>query len=298
MSKLLVVGSISTDFVVETKREPKVGGTIFGETFETHFGGKGANQAVAAARLGAEVEMFGAVGSDVFGERLLDNLKKNAVGSNHVQIIKDAPSGSAVITVMNGDNMIIYVAGANDAYTPDCLFQNQQQIDMLKQSDMVLVQNELPQATIEKLIDQSYQNRIPVLYNPAPARKLTEELMKFITFLTPNETEFQEMFPGQSISNMLEKYSNKLIVTLGQNGAQFHDGDKIVTVPAIEIEHVVDTTGAGDTFNGAFAVAYMEGQTLEECVRFANKAAAVSIQKSGAQNGMPSIEDIPNLCNR
>ncbi|MFC6465039.1 ribokinase [Marinilactibacillus sp. GCM10026970] len=292
MSKLLVVGSISTDFVVETKREPKVGETIFGETFQTYFGGKGANQAVAAARLGAEVEMFGAVGSDVFGESLINNLKENNVGVEYVQTVDHLPSGSAFITVVNGDNSIIYVAGANDAYTPDCLFQNQQQLDMLKRSDMVIVQNELPQATIEKLIDQSNQNRIPVLYNPAPARKITEKLMEFITFLTPNESEFQEMFPGQSISEMLEKYSNKLIVTLGQKGATFHDGDKIVTVPAIEVEHVVDTTGAGDTFNGAFAVAYMEGQSLEECVRFANKAAAVSIQKLGAQNGMPTKEEI------
>lgn len=295
MSKLLVVGSISTDFVVETKREPKVGETIFGETFQTNFGGKGANQAVAAARLGAEVEMFGSVGSDEFGKRLLNNLKCNNIGVDHVQIVKESPSGSAVITVMNGNNTIIYVAGANDAYTPECLFQNQQQLNMLKQRDMVIVQNELPQATIEKLINHSYQNRIPVLYNPAPARKLPEKLMEFITFLTPNETEFQEMFPGQSISEMIEKYPNKLIVTLGQNGAQFHDGNKIITVPAVEIEHVVDTTGAGDTFNGAFAVAYMEGRTVEECVRFANKAAAISIQKPGAQNGMPTKEEIKEL---
>ncbi|WP_208559933.1 ribokinase [Marinilactibacillus kalidii] len=287
--KITVVGSISTDFVVKTTRTPEIGETIQGESFQTNFGGKGANQAIAAARLGAEVTMLGAVGKDSFGQKLIENLNKNHIDTQAVQLIEDAPSGSAIITVVDGDNAIIYVAGANDTYTPDVWSENKEVLNRLKMSEMILVQNEIPEATVKKLMQLSADYNILLLYNPAPARPLKKRWIDQLAFLTPNETEFKTLFPERSLQNVLESYPNKLIVTLGSKGAVFHDGNKVVTVPASKVERVVDTTGAGDTFNGALAVAITSGHSIEKSIQFANEAAALSIQKPGAQKGMPTI---------
>lgn len=289
MSKIIVVGSISTDFVVEVNKQPKTGETIEGNHFQTNFGGKGANQAIACARLGAEVHILGAVGEDAFGKRLLDNLSHNNISIEYIDTIDDQPSGSAFITLVDGDNSIVYIAGANGQYNPEMLSKN---LAQLKDSDMVLVQNETPEATVEKLITVCTAHGIPVLYNPAPARKITSDLLEKVTFLTPNEAEFKELFPGKDMEEVLMKYPNKLIITLGSEGARFHDGHTTITIPAEKVGKVVDTTGAGDTFNGAFAVAYISGQSIIESIQFANQAAALSIQKVGAQNGIPTIKDM------
>lgn len=292
MANILVVGSISTDLVVNADRKPEIGETIEGKEFQTFFGGKGANQAVACARLGAQTAMAGAVGEDEFGIRLLENLTYNQVSIDQVVRIKEHTSGTALITVVEGDNSIIYVAGANRQFTPEKLFQTEEQLERLKARDIVLVQNETPVKTIEKLILTCQEYHVPVLYNPAPARLISEEWIEKVAFLTPNETEFKVLFPDKTMEEMLFKYPSKLIITLGKDGAVFCNGEKIISIPAFPVEHIVDTTGAGDTFNGAFAVAYAEGKTIEESVRYANRAASLSIQRSGAQNGMPTLENL------
>lgn len=291
MAKITVIGSISTDFVVETDRRPLMGETVEGKAFSTSFGGKGANQAVAAARLGAETAMLGAVGEDAFGDQLLMNLKDNGIAVNNVERVTQS-SGSAFITLVEGDNSIIYVPGANGAYSEDMLEQVFEKETVFQQSDLVLVQNETPVKSVEYLIKKCSELSIPLLLNPAPAREIDRGLLEKVTFLTPNETECDVLFPGEDRNDLLAKYPNKLIITLGSKGAVFHDGEQVRSVPSLKVDKVVDTTGAGDTFNGAFAFAYASGLTIKDSIKFGNLAAGMSIQKPGAQTGAPSLEQM------
>lgn len=288
MNKITVIGSISTDFVATTAVLPEMGETVEGENFERSFGGKGANQAVAIGRLGGHVEMIGAVGEDTFGKELLANLRDNHVLNENVERVTGFPSGTAVITLYKNDNAIIHVAGANNQMPH---LNSDAVLDAIKQSDLVIIQNEMPQSQIDQVIDYCQANAIKVLYNPAPARKLDRQLIEKITYLTPNEKEFQDIFPELAISEGLEKYPNKLFITLGSKGVIYHDGDKEVLVPAYKVSPV-DTTGAGDTFNGAFGLALTKGLSIEQSVKFGNLAAALSIQKFGAQGGMPTMEEM------
>lgn len=288
MVKLTVVGSISTDFIIETDKRPEVGETVEGKNFSTAFGGKGANQAVAAARLGADVYMSGTVGNDTFAEELLDNLERNNIFTDNVERVTQLSSGSAFITIQDGDNAIIYIPGANNALTPERIGKIR---DDLKTSDLVIVQNEVPTDAIEELVRLCYELDVPVLYNPAPARQLSKEAIEKVRFITPNETEFSVLFPGETMEQVLAKYPNKLLVTAGSEGVYYHDGNEVNLVPANKVTPV-DTTGAGDTFNGAFAVAWATGLSIEESIRFGNLAASLAIQKMGAQSGIPTLEEM------
>lgn len=288
MNKILVIGSLSTDFIVSTLVKPNQGETVFGESFDTAFGGKGANQAVAASRLGEEVAMMGNVGNDTFGGKIIDNLKENGVDVSNVEPVTHFPSGAAHIILHNQDNSIIVVPGANKAMTPERFTRVKAK---LLDYDLVILQNEIPQETNEQIIDWCWENKVPVLYNPAPARQIKADMFDKITFLTPNEHEFAVLFAGQSMTEVLKKYPNQLIVTLGAKGAIFHDGEKEVIVAAFPVDPV-DTTGAGDTFNGALAVGIMQGKSLTEAIKFANLAASLSVQGFGAQGGMPTLEQV------
>lgn len=292
MSKVTVVGSISTDFVVSAHRSPELGETIEGIDFNTNFGGKGANQAVVSSRLGAETHVVGAVGGDEFADRLIENLKENHISVNNVERVTHFPSGSAVITLINEDNSIIYVPGANAKVTAEHIIKAK---SVIQNSDIILVQNETPKETVEELIIRCSEWNVPVLLNPAPARELAKNYIDQISYLTPNETEFKAMFPNKVLEEVLKQYPNKLIVTLGKKGAVFHNGNEIVEIPSYQVKNVVDTTGAGDTFNGAFAVAKTSGLSVKESIRFANFAASLSIQKEGAQNGAPTIEELRGM---
>lgn len=286
--KIIVFGSISTDFVVTTDRRPQIGETVTGLDFTTTFGGKGANQAVACARLGAEVHMVGTVGTDLFGEELLKNLQENKVSIDNVERVTHAPSGSAHIIIAGGDNSITYVPGANNEIgTP----RIQSLEAFIQEAGMIIIQNEMPQVVVDEIINISYENNVSVLYNPAPARKVNSNILEKATFISPNENEFHELFPDLSISQGLEKYSKQLILTMGSKGVYFHDGDKEQRISAYKVKPM-DTTGAGDTFNGAFAVAMVNGLSIEESIKFGNLAASLSIQKFGAQGGMPTIEEM------
>lgn len=288
MVKLTVVGSISTDFIIETDKRPDVGETVEGKNFSMAFGGKGANQAVAAARLGADVYMSGTVGNDTFADELLDNLERNNIFTDNVERVTHLSSGSAFITIQDGDNAIVYIPGANNALTPGRIGKIR---DDLKSSDLVIVQNEVPVDAIEELVQLCYELDTPVLYNPAPARQLSKEAIEKVRFITPNETEFSVLFPEKSMEEVLAKYPNKLLVTAGSEGVYYHDGNEVRLVPANKVTPV-DTTGAGDTFNGAFAVAWTNGLSIEESIRFGNLAASLAIQKMGAQSGIPTLEEM------
>jgi ribokinase len=288
MNQITVIGSISTDFVVTTDILPSIGETVSGLDFKQSFGGKGANQAVAAARLGGQVTMVGAVGDDVFGDQLIANLDNNGISTDNVERVTHVPSGSAIITLHQNDNAIIYVAGANNLMSS---IGTEETESVIKQSKLIILQNEIPQGQIDWIVETSNRLDVPVLYNPAPARQVNQELMDMVTYITPNESEFSLIFKGLSLSEGLRRYPNKLLVTLGSKGVVYFDGKEEVLVPAYHVQPV-DTTGAGDTFNGAFAVAVTNGLALKDSVRFGNLAASLSIQKFGAQGGMPTIEEM------
>lgn len=284
--KIAVVGSINMDQTVMASRIPHAGETVTGTGLKYVPGGKGANQAVAMARLGADVEMFGCVGDDNAGRELTDNLRNNGVRTSRIGRVQDQPTGMAVITVAEGDNTIVIIAGANSEVTVDYIRSVQ---DALLEAGMVLLQHEIPQKTIDYVIRLCSEHGITVMLNPAPARPVSSEMMDKISFLTPNEHEAAVIFGEErEFSGLLQEFPGKLIITQGSAGvdACTEDG-KLIHVPARH-SHVVDTTGAGDTMVGAFAVRISEGAGLEEALRFANTAAGLSVEKAGAQGGMPS----------
>lgn len=288
MIRIAVVGSSSMDLVVTSAKRPMAGETVLGESFITVPGGKGANQAVAAARLGAEVSMVGCVGDDVYGEIILANLKKNHVNTKYVEPVTGSASGTAHITLSEGDNSIIVVKGANDFITPEYVEKAKK---VIEESDIVLVQQEIPEETVEYLADLCNMLQKRLLLNPAPARKLSEAVIQQASFLTPNEHEFEILFDGRDRTEVLTEYPNKLFITEGKNGVRYFDGHEEKVVPSFEVE-AVDTTGAGDTFNAAFAVAVAEGKSFDESLLFANRAASISVTKLGAQGGMPQRVEV------
>jgi len=288
MAKIAVVGSSSMDLVVTSEKRPGAGETVLGDRFETVPGGKGANQAVAAARLGAEVHMIGCVGDDHYGEIILNNFTENRVLVNNVKPVTDEKSGTAHIILAEGDNSIVVVKGANDHITPSYV---EEAVHVLKEADIVLIQQEIPEETVEYVSQYCHEHHIPLLLNPAPARKLSQTVIDQATYITPNEHEADVLFNGVSPAEALRQYPNKVFITEGKSGVRYFNGEKEVLVPSYEVE-AVDTTGAGDTFNAAFAVALAEKKSFEESLRFANRAASLSVTKFGAQGGMPMRGDV------
>lgn len=288
MTKVCVIGSIAMDLVTKTNRIPNEGETIFGESFAITPGGKGANQAVAFARLCPnEVSMIGAVGNDPFGNSILNNFKENNVVFDGVKITSQT-TGVAQITLFNNDNRIIIIPGANNMVFPDHLDNFWKKV---KNSQLVILQNEIPHETNLVIAKYCKEHGIKVLYNPAPARKTDREMIEYVDYFTPNEHECNELFPDENIEEILSEHSNRLIITLGSKGVMFHDGQMIQKIPAIKSQ-VVDTTGAGDTFNGAFAFGLIKNLSIRDSIRLAVVAAHLSVQKFGAQGGMPDLLEV------
>lgn len=288
MKKIMVIGSISTDFNVQTDRRPKVGETVKGQSFSTSFGGKGANQAVAAARLGANVHMVGTVGSDEFGHLLIDNLEANGISTTLVEQVNNVESGSAHIILADNDNSIIYIPGANNEFKEERLDKLK---DEMKTAEYVIIQNEIPMPIISGLIEICDELAVKIIYNPAPAEEMDLDLIDKVTYFTPNENEFSLLFPELTLEEGLKTYPNKLIITLGDEGVAYSNGEEIIQIPSYKVK-VKDTTGAGDTFNGALAYALSVDADLKTSIQFANLVAAISIQKDGAQGGMPTLEEV------
>ncbi|AXY07759.1 ribokinase [Bacillus thuringiensis LM1212] len=290
MPNIAVVGSISMDLVAVSKKRPKAGETVIGEAFHTIPGGKGANQAVAAARLGANVAMIGAVGNDNYGTVVRKNLENERVFIDYVVPVTDAVTGIAHIVLAEEDNSIVVVQGANALVNEPVVDRSK---DLLTKADMVVLQLEIPLETVKYVLAICEEHEIPVMLNPAPAQVLSEDILEKATYITPNEHECRIVLDDftSPIEELLAKYPNKLLMTEGSNGVRFHNGTEIVHVPSIAVD-VVDTTGAGDTFNGALAVALSEGETLQKAIRFANIAGGLSVTKLGAQGGMPTRDKV------
>ncbi|HDR7913328.1 TPA: ribokinase [Bacillus wiedmannii] len=290
MPNIAVVGSISMDLVAVSKKRPKAGETVIGEAFHTIPGGKGANQAVAAARLGANVAMVGAVGNDNYGTVVRRNLENERVFIDYVVPVTDAATGIAHIVLAEEDNSIVVVQGANALVNESVVDRSK---DLLIKADMVVLQLEIPLETVKYVLAICEEHNIPVMLNPAPAQVLSEDILEKATYITPNEHECRIVLDDftSPIEDLLAKYPNKLLMTEGSKGVRFHNGTEIVHVPSIAVD-VVDTTGAGDTFNGALAVALSEGETLQKAIRFANIAGGLSVTKLGAQGGMPTRDRV------
>ncbi|WP_166705260.1 ribokinase [Bacillus albus] len=290
MPNIAVVGSISMDLVAVSKKRPKAGETVIGEAFHTIPGGKGANQAVAAARLGANVAMVGAVGNDNYGTVVRKNLENERVFIDYVVPVTDTATGIAHIVLAEEDNSIVVVQGANALVNESIVDRSK---DLLIKADMVVLQLEIPLETVKYVLAICEEQKIPVMLNPAPAQVLSEDILEKATYITPNEHECRIVLDDftSPIEELLAKYPNKLLMTEGSNGVRFHNGTEIVHVPSIAVD-VVDTTGAGDTFNGALAVALSEGETLQKAIRFANIAGGLSVTKLGAQGGMPTRDKV------
>lgn len=298
---IVVVGSINLDLVARVERIPSVGETISGAGFGTFFGGKGANQAVGVARLGYPVSMVGRVGDDEFGAPLRRGLRDAGV---RVRAVKRAPgvsSGVALITVAaRGRNTIVVIPGANGVLTPADL---QAEAALLCSAGMILAQLETPLHVVSFLAELAGSQRIPLMLDPAPARKLPPALLRRVSWLTPNETEtyalcgtrFGTLTPRTAkryAAHLLGAGSKNVMIKLGSAGAFWADADgESAFIPAFPVR-AVDSTAAGDAFNAALAVALMKGNETRDAIRFACAAAAISVTRAGAQPSMPAAEEV------
>jgi ribokinase len=292
--KICVVGSINMDLVAVTDYRPAQGETVLGKDFIVNPGGKGANQAVSVARLGAEVFMLGCVGNDHYGINSIENFNNEKVNTEYIKRTDTNNTGIAHIVLANNDNSIIVIPGANNEVNEDYI---DSVTHIISDSDIVLTQLEIPMDTVLYLSRICKKHNVPFLLNPAPAVCLPQEIIDNSTYITPNESEVKIIFQNEkNTDKLLRDYPNKLIVTLGDKGVVFCDGEKIVNIPSIKVP-VVDTTGAGDTFNGSLAWAICKGMEIKSAIEFANIAAGLSITKIGAQKGMPTLKEVQEKWN-
>lgn len=288
--KIAIIGSINLDLVTRSERFPKVGETLLGSDFQQFAGGKGANQAVAAARLGADVALIGAVGNDDFGRSLLASLQQEGINTDGVKIIDHVSTGIANITVAENDNHIIVISGANFALTPEDI---DAQASHIAEADIVLSQLEIPLPCVIRAAQIAKAHGKPFLLNPAPAQILPSELIAHLSMLTPNAYELALSLGLPTDTDpaiLLQHAPVPVVMTRGSEGAWFTDAEgNLHCQPTFAVD-AVDTTGAGDTFNGALAVFWHYG--LAEAVRHACAAAALSVTRHGAQTGMPTRQEL------
>lgn len=286
--KITVIGSINMDIVTSTNILPKMGETVLGKAFHTIPGGKGANQAVAAARLGADVTFIGCVGDDLFGKELKQHLKQQGINVENVEPVTETSTGTASITLYDGDNNIIVVPGANYHVTPKYIEGLEK---IIAESDVVLLQLEIPLETVERTVEIARRHKATIILNPAPIQPLSKELLSKVDYITPNEHEQEMLLTSFEWADEERKeIIKKCIVTKGSKGVSILKEDEF-KIPSFNVD-VVDTTGAGDTFNGALAYCLSIGYELEEACRFANATAALSVTKFGAQGGMPTLQEV------
>jgi ribokinase len=291
--KILVIGSANMDMVIQSDHFPSPGETIIGGTFSLVPGGKGANQAVAGARLGGEVSFISQLGKDLFGQQNLANYQLEGINTSHIQLNPDKPSGVALITVdKSGENTIIVAPGANEALSIKDIHKA---INLFETADIILVQLEIPMSVVCEACRLAFEMGKRVILNPAPANVIPEATYPHLFIITPNETE-TEIITGLKVSNLQsaseaclklqEKGVPNVIITMGAAGAYVHTSEFQGIIPTEKVE-VKDTTAAGDTFNGALAVALAKKQGIQEAVKFALKAATLSVQSFGAQTSIP-----------
>lgn len=297
-NKIVVVGSSNTDMIIKASRIPKPGETILGGEFSTAAGGKGANQAVAAARAGGKVCFIARIGNDLLGGQALDGFKNDGIDSTFVFTDDKAPSGVALIMVSeSGENSISVASGANGNLNLDDIEKSKSRIEG---ADILLMQLESPIDTIKAAAKVAKVAGVKVILNPAPAQELDDDILANIDIITPNETE-AEILTGVTINAgkdmhkaadiLLAKGITTVLITLGSKGVLVAQKDSKQIIPAYKVD-VIDTTAAGDVFNGTFAVALAKGESLEDSVRFGNAAASISVTRMGAQPSAPMKEEI------
>ena len=293
MKKILVIGSSNTDMTVKSSHLPAPGETVMGDRFVMGPGGKGANQEVAAARLGGDVTFICKVGRDVFGEKAIEGYRKDNIDTQHI-MLSDLPSGVALILVDGGgENSISVAPGANGDLTPADI---ESKADVIRSADILILQLEIPVESVEKAVSIAKEAGVYVILNPAPAKRLPVELLENVSLLTPNQSEL-EILTGikgdvrAGLDALVERGVGEVILTLGSRGSMVYSGDEPVLIPALKVD-AVDTTAAGDTFCGALAVAISEGKSLTDAARFATCASALTVQKMGAQVSIPYRKDM------
>ena len=298
--KIIVIGSINNDLVIEVEKAPVMGETVLGSGFIQVSGGKGANQAVACARLGVDVTFIGAVGSDSFGSLLINNLNKNNVYTGLMKTVPDRPTGTAMIIVYGGDNYIAVDQGANLSVDNTQIDEAEQ---CIKDADMAILQLEIPFCTVRYAVKRCKSLGIPVLLNPAPApaQPLESDMLAMVDLLTPNESEafaltgIRPSSPEEAImaaKRLSALGARKIVITLGGSGCVYGSGTEFKHIPAMPVDKAVDTTAAGDSFTAALAVALTNGSTFEEAVFFATKAGAITVTRKGAQPSLPYLTDV------
>ena len=296
---IVVVGSINIDLVAKAERIPVSGETVRGVEFKTHPGGKGANQAVAIARLGYPVRMIGKVGNDAFGKQLRSGLQQAGVDVSVIEQVDDS-SGVAVIVVSpEGDNAIVVTPGANSALRPVDLDAN---LEVIRNAQVVLTQLETPMETVEYLAELCEREGVRLMLDPAPSQALSPALMRRVTWFTPNETEASfyakagTKEPPQTIAGrLLDEGVAGVVLKLGASGIYLRDREDLdLLVPAFSVK-AVDTTAAGDAFNGAFAVGLALGHSPGNSARFAAATAAISVTRAGAQPSMPTFVEVTKM---
>jgi ribokinase len=292
--KILVIGSLNIDWVIPVSHMPKEGETIIGGNYTEIPGGKGANQAYGAARLGGSVIMLGMVGDDHMGGKLVNNLISQNIDVSRIERCKNINSGLAIIYVNNeGENSIVVLPGANSMVDKSYIDNNS---EFISNSDLIVMQMEIPKETVYYAIEKAYAENKKIILNPAPAPEyLDDYILSKIDFFTPNETELEKL-TGKEIADiptaieaskvLIGKGVKNVIATLGEKGSLLVSSDKTIFFEGEKVK-AIDTTAAGGCFNAALAVALSEGKTIEEAIKFANKAAAISVTRKGAQPSMP-----------
>jgi ribokinase len=294
MGKIVVVGSLNMDMVVRTAGHPKPGETVLGGEFQTFPGGKGANQAVAAARLGADVQMIGKVGKDAFGKQLLDGLVQDGVDIRYIDQDEAQPTGIAMITLdQSGQNTIVVASGANMCLTPE---EVEKAETAFQDANLLMVQLETPLSAIEKAVQLARKHHMKVVLNPAPARPLPRNLLQQIDYLLPNESELTILAPGhesmgEAVAELHRKGTVHVIVTLGKDGVLVSTEGDTWTLPAHKVT-VKDTVAAGDAFAGGFCTALSENKSLEEAIAWGNAAGALAVTRLGAQTSLPTRQEL------
>lgn len=302
--KITVIGSSNTDLVATVPKLPSPGETVMGIDFIIAPGGKGANQAVAIARIGGDVTFIAKIGTDDNGKRSLENFKRDSINTDFVFQTDEAPSGVALIFVdKNGENMLVPVPGANGKLSPNDIDKARTAIEG---AEIIVLQLEIPLETVEYAIKIAHKANVPVVLNPAPGRKLDHNLIKMVNYITPNETEAEVLTDIKvSDDHTAEKAGKELlklgaktaIITLGKRGAMVVTHDSCQLVPAFQVE-AVDATAAGDAFTGGFAYAIATGKDIISSVRFGNAVAGLTVTKMGAQPSMPKKDELEEFLKR